>query len=227
MQGDRSFDRRDAPAQPPHGRRQHPLRGRDRGACGRQYDRLGLEASGLRERRGERPGTRPRRARTTGRSGPARRTARGCTRAPGTPPSTMNAQIHGETSRAPSTPSATAPARPTAASAQSTPSGIRVPSGRPCNSSSACAATPIARKNAIRVSTSHRMFTVERDARAHHHVREVPERVRRMQQRPVVAPTAGRERVERRALARQTTRGPSFTAQMTMPAPSDMARVRT
>ena len=73
----------------------------------------------------------------------------------------MNAQIQAETSRAPSMPSATAPASPTAASAHSTGSGIRVPSGRPCNSSSACAATPIARKNAISVSTSHLTLTVD------------------------------------------------------------------
>ena len=73
----------------------------------------------------------------------------------------MNAQIHGETSRAPSMPSATAPARPVTASAHSTASGMRVPSGRPRSSSSACAATPIARKNAITVSTSQRTFTVD------------------------------------------------------------------
>ena len=71
----------------------------------------------------------------------------------------MNAQIHGETSRAPSMPSATAPASPIAASAHKTASGMRVPSGRPCSSSSACAAMPIARKNAISVSTSQRTFT--------------------------------------------------------------------
>ena len=46
------------------------------------------------------------------------------------------------------TPIATAPASVTTASVTSAEEGMRVRSGRPCNSSRACAAIPIARKNA-------------------------------------------------------------------------------
>ena len=57
---------------------------------------------------------------------------------------------------APCTPKAAAPASPPAARAFSTPSGIRVRNGRPWSSSSACAATPMARKKASIVSSHHR-----------------------------------------------------------------------
>ena len=64
----------------------------------------------------------------------------------------MKAHSQAETSIVPCTPSATAPASPIIASAIRIPSGIRVRSGRPWSSSSACAATPIARKNAAKAS---------------------------------------------------------------------------
>ena len=67
----------------------------------------------------------------------------------------MNAHSHGEITIVPWIPRPIAPASPTIAIAHSTPSGIRVRSGRPLSSSSAWAARPIARKNASRVSTSH------------------------------------------------------------------------
>ena len=144
----RALDRRDAPAQPADGRRERPLRRGDRRARGRQRERLGLsvpvwanEAVSDRERA-------PReREPEVGVDRAAEQLE--VVRHTRNTPAPMNAQIHGETSSAPSMPSATAPASPTTASAHSTPSGMRVPSGRPCNSSSACAATPIARKNAI------------------------------------------------------------------------------
>ena len=71
----------------------------------------------------------------------------------------MKTPSHGETSAMPSMPRATAPASPTTATPTSRELGMRVPSGRPCSSSSACAASPIARKNASRVSPSHRICT--------------------------------------------------------------------
>ncbi len=58
--------------------------------------------------------------------------------------------VHPERDRAPN---------PTTASVTSTPSGIRVRSGLPLSSSRAWAATPIARKKAASVSSSHRTFT--------------------------------------------------------------------
>ena len=54
----------------------------------------------------------------------------------------------------PATPSATAPARPMTVTAIRAGELIRVRSGRPLSSSSACAARPTARKNAISVAIS-------------------------------------------------------------------------
>ena len=67
------------------------------------------------------------------------------------PPTTTNAAIHGVMVIAPTTPIAIAPAIETAASATSTPCGIRVARGLPLSSSSACAPIPTARKNAASV----------------------------------------------------------------------------
>ena len=71
------------------------------------------------------------------------------------------------------------------------------------SSSSAASAIPMARKNASTEPTgSHlRMVHGGRDAGTHDHVGQVPERVRRVQQGPVVAPAPRRQRVLRRALS--------------------------
>ena len=71
------------------------------------------------------------------------------------PPTPMNAHSHGEITTVPWIPNPIAPPRPTTAIVHSTPSGMRVRSGRPLSSSSAWAARPIARKNATSVSTNH------------------------------------------------------------------------
>jgi hypothetical protein len=69
----------------------------------------------------------------------------------------MNAHSQGETTSVPWIPSAIAPISPITANAQP-PSGIAF-GRRPFSSSRACAARPIARKKASRVSTSHRTST--------------------------------------------------------------------
>ena len=67
------------------------------------------------------------------------------------PPPTTKAAIHGLMVNVPTIPIAIAPAIETTASTTSTRSGIRVFSGRPLSSSSACAPIPTARKNAASV----------------------------------------------------------------------------
>jgi len=59
----------------------------------------------------------------------------------------------------PSTPSATAPDKPTTTAATSWGPGMRVASGRPCSSSSAWAATPTARKKARTLATRREIST--------------------------------------------------------------------
>ncbi len=71
-----------------------------------------------------------------------------------TGPATMNGISAQPTRATPNTPRASAPARPAAITATSTGDGIRVRSGRPLSSSSACAASPTARKNASTVAIS-------------------------------------------------------------------------
>src|SRR3954465_148059 len=63
-------------------------------------------------------------------------------------PATTKGTRPAETVRTPTRPIATAPASATTARAASVRDDNRVPSGRPCSSSSACAHTPTARKNA-------------------------------------------------------------------------------
>ena len=63
-------------------------------------------------------------------------------------PTATSTRNHGPSIAAATTPSATAPINPSEPSATRTPDGIRVPRGRPCNSSNECAAIPTARKNA-------------------------------------------------------------------------------
>ena len=72
---------------------------------------------------------------------------------------------------------------------------MRVRSGRPCSSSSACAA--IAHREEERGDPPHHAVGVEvrREGGADRDVRQVPERVRRVQKRDVVAPAAPHERV--------------------------------
>ena len=69
-------------------------------------------------------------------------------------PAATNASSHHDTSTAPTTPMATAPTSPTTAMAPSTRWGILVWRGRPASSSSACAVSPTARKNASTVAPS-------------------------------------------------------------------------
>ena len=66
----------------------------------------------------------------------------------------MNGISAQPTRATPNTPRASAPARPAAITATRTGDGIRVRSGRPLSSSSACAASPTARKNASTVAIS-------------------------------------------------------------------------
>ncbi len=71
-----------------------------------------------------------------------------------TGPATMNGISGQPTTITPATPRASAPARPATATATRTADGIRVRSGRPLSSSSACAASPTARKKASTVAIS-------------------------------------------------------------------------
>ena len=72
---------------------------------------------------------------------------------------------------------------------------MRVRSGRPCSSSSACAATPIARKNAAIPTACRSVWKCGARRGADRDVRQMPERVRRVEKRDVVAPAAAAERV--------------------------------
>ena len=94
-------------------------------------------------------------------------------------------------------PIATAPASETAASATSVAVGMRVRSGRPFSSSSACAATPIASANAASAPEQPAGVELRRERGADRDVGQVPGRVRRVEERDVVAPAARAERVER------------------------------
>ena len=116
-------------------------------------------------------------------------------------PTATNASNHERPRERGATPIAPAPARPTARGARAARPGMRVPSGRPFSSSSACAATPSASANATSAQAS-RASANGRERRADRDVAQVPRRVRRVQQRQVVAPAAGLERVERRTPAR-------------------------
>ena len=69
-------------------------------------------------------------------------------------PNPTKAMSHQDTLAAPRTPIPTAPARATAARAQRIPSEIRVRSGRPRSSSSACAQIPTPRKNPTTLAPS-------------------------------------------------------------------------
>ena len=69
-----------------------------------------------------------------------------------TGPATMNGIRVQPTQYTPTTPRASAPARPTTTTATRADDGIRVRSGRPRSSSRACAASPTARKNASTVA---------------------------------------------------------------------------
>ena len=75
--------------------------------------------------------------------------------------------------------------------------GCCVRSGRPFSSSSACAATPIASANAASAQSMRSRWKSRRERGADRDVGEMPRRVRRVEQRDVVAPAAGAERVER------------------------------
>ena len=97
---------------------------------------------------------------------------------------------------APATPIAHAAPIDTAAIAMSARRGIPVPSGRPLSSSSACAPMPTARKKATSAATS-RPGRLRSERGADRDVAQVPDGVRRMQERDVLAQAAGRERVER------------------------------
>ena len=102
----------------------------------------------------------------------------------------MNAQIHGEAAIAPCTPIAIAPARPTTASPISTPLGD------PC-----AERPPVELVQGVR-GDAHRQEErggrlepppdpeLWRERGADRDVREVPQGVRRVEQRPVVAPAA-------------------------------------
>ena len=105
-------------------------------------------------------------------------------------PTTMNGSSAQPTLATPTTPSATAPARPTTVTATRAGAGIRVCSGRPFSSSSAWAARPTARKKAISVASSGGQADLRGQRGADDDVGEVPGRVRRMQQGPPVAPSA-------------------------------------
>ena len=69
-----------------------------------------------------------------------------------TGPATMNGISVQPTRMTPNTPSTSAPSSPTTTTATSAADGIAVRSGRPRSSSSACAASPTARKNASTVA---------------------------------------------------------------------------
>ena len=76
-----------------------------------------------------------------------------------TGPATMNGISVQPTRATPATPRASAPARPTMTTVTSAGDEIRVRSGRPRSSSSACAASPTARKNASTVAISQLVCT--------------------------------------------------------------------
>ncbi|HXL94436.1 MAG TPA: hypothetical protein VN969_36350 [Streptosporangiaceae bacterium] len=69
-------------------------------------------------------------------------------------PATRNGTSTQPTRMTPSTPSASAPSSPTTTTSTSAHDGMRVRSGRSRSSSSACAASPTARKNASTVAIS-------------------------------------------------------------------------
>ena len=69
-------------------------------------------------------------------------------------PTIMNGSSTQPTLATPATPNATAPASPATVTATSVGAGMRVCNGRPFSSSSACAASPTARKNAVSVASS-------------------------------------------------------------------------
>ena len=166
---------------------------------------------GLREVRGEQRETRPTRARTRGRSGTRRRRARGCTRRRGTRPAATKASEPQRRTRR----DARRRSRPRRAidddgERDERAAGIRVRSGRPRSSSSACAPTPEReREGRERPARARVQCELRRERRADRDVGEVPERVRRVQQRHVVAPAArARARRRRAAPRRSRARGP-------------------
>ena len=114
-------------------------------------------------------------------------------------PSTTSGASSGETTITPTTPIPTAPASPTAAI---TISGVRrsaVASGRPFSSSSACALTPTARKNAPSAAPNRSACTaVPRRRSARRSSDAIP--CRAMKERDEVTPSAGRQGVKRRAV---------------------------
>ena len=112
-------------------------------------------------------------------------------------PAATKASSQRSTTIAPAIPIATAAPIETTAAPASTREGIRVASGRPFSSSSACAPIPTARKKAASVGAEPARVPLRRERGPDHHVAEVPGRVRRVQNRDVVAPAPRRERVER------------------------------
>ncbi len=115
-------------------------------------------------------------------------------------PKTTNGSSNGVHAKAAARPMAAAPPIDAVASATRTRLGIAVRSGRPLSSSSACAPTPSARKNAARPQSSRWTGRVGASAAPIDDIGQMPERVGRVEQGDVVAPAAGLERVERRAL---------------------------
>ena len=77
----------------------------------------------------------------------------------------------------------------------------RVRSGWPCSSSSACAATPTARKKAPSAAHRRTGWNAGRHGGAERDVAQVPGRVRGMEDRDEVPPAARAQRVEGRAVA--------------------------
>ncbi len=113
-------------------------------------------------------------------------------------PKATNASSHRSYRIAAKTPSATAPAMERAASAASVRPGIRVCSGRPISSSSACAPMPEREEERGEHEPQPRPRESRRDRGPDSDVAQVPQRVRRMEQRDVVAPASRAQRVERR-----------------------------
>ena len=112
-------------------------------------------------------------------------------------PATTNGTRPSDTVAAPAMPIATAPASATTASPTSARSDSRVPSGRPCSSSSACAHTPTAEEEREQRRREPIAVQLRRRGRAEGDVAQVPGRVRRVQQRE-------RGRAIRPAAARRT-----------------------
>ena len=191
--GSRSRTR--SPPEPADGRRETPLREREQRRPGRGDDAPGADGPGAGDVAGQRPGRRPRRARSRGRCGTGRRTTRGCRRgrARRRPPTSTRINGSKATRRRSRSRRRARPRRPRGRRARVTGSPSAA-AGRRARRARGRRHPSRARTRALSAPVGPRRR--RREAAADHDVREMPGRVR-------AGATASRSRASRPARARR------------------------